>query len=257
MTDKRFPPDWNSDELLAELRSAIDGHDSPAESQTARLDYRRAERTGAPEIIYAENKSPDRVAELSGQLLERNGSVLVSRASDDAIRAIAEAHGNHILDQPHGADMVRIRLKDYDIGHVSGNVAIFTAGTSDVPRADEVRLVAEEMGTTARIWADIGVAGLHRLISPFREAIDWNASVIVVVAGMDGALPSVISGLSPVPVIGLPVSVGYGYGGGGEGALMAMLQTCAPGLTVVNIDNSVGAGIAAARIARQTHSSGE
>ena len=252
VTDKRTPADWSSQQLLAELRSALDGHTAQTDTESARLDYGRAQRTGAPEIIYAANKSPDQVAELAGRLLERNGSVLVSRASDDAINAIAQVHGSHILDQPAGADMIRIRLQDYEPESSYGHVAVFTAGTSDVPRAEEVRLVAEEMGTSTRIWSDIGVAGLHRLIQPFREAIDWNTSVIVVVAGMDGALPSVISGLSPVPVIGLPVSVGYGYGGGGEGALMAMLQTCAPGLTVVNIDNSVGAGIAAARIARQS-----
>ena len=252
MTSRRSPADWDSQELLSELRAAIDGEAGNGDGESARLDYRRAERTGAPEIIFAENKTPDRVVELAGRLLERNGSVLISRASGDAIRAITEIYGNQILDQPVGADMVRIQHQDFHPAPSYGNVAVFTAGTSDVPRAEEVRLVVEEMGATSRIWADIGVAGLHRLIQPFREAIDWNASVIVVVAGMDGALPSVISGLSPVPVIGLPVSVGYGYGGGGEGALMAMLQTCAPGLTVVNIDNSVGAGIAAARIARQT-----
>jgi pyridinium-3,5-biscarboxylic acid mononucleotide synthase len=252
MTDQPMPDDRDSDHLLAELRAAIEGRLSNPNPGDARLDYQRASRTGAPEIIYAEHKSAEQVVDYAGRLLERNGSVLVSRASAEALASIQAVFGDLYLEHPQRAGMVRIRKPEFEPVSLAGNVAIFTAGTSDVPRAEEVRLVIEEMGATSRLWADMGVAGIHRLIQPFREAIEWPAAAIVVVAGMDGALPSVIAGLAPIPVIGLPVSVGYGYGGQGEGALMAMLQTCAPGLTVVNIDNSVGAGIAAARIARQS-----
>ncbi|MEX2425445.1 MAG: nickel pincer cofactor biosynthesis protein LarB, partial [Thermomicrobiaceae bacterium] len=216
------------------------------------LDYRRQSRTGTPEIILAEHKSDAQVIDLVHKMLDRNGTVLVSRASRSLLDAIANDFRESVVEHPEGSSMVRVATTDRPARVVQARIAVFTAGTSDLPRAQEVRLVAEEMGVQVQIWADVGVAGLHRIINPFRQAIDWGVSTIVVVAGMDGALPSVVAGLSSVPVIGLPVSVGYGFGGGGEAALMAMLQTCAPGLTVVNIDNSVGAGIAAARIALQS-----
>jgi NCAIR mutase (PurE)-related protein len=128
-------------------------------------------------------------------------------------------------------------------------VAVICAGTSDVPIAREAALVAREMGAEVREVADVGVAGLHRLIEPLTAVMAWEPHALVVAAGMDGALPSVIAGLVSIPVIGVPVSVGYGYGGDGTAALMSMLQSCAPGLAVVNIDNGVGAGSMAALIA--------
>jgi pyridinium-3,5-biscarboxylic acid mononucleotide synthase len=243
---------FTSSELLSEIRQALDADISDSASGDTQLDFQRKARIGTPEIIFAENKSTEQLLRITRSMIDRTGSVLLSRVSDDAFRELHTAFDSFAIEHPAGSSMVRIANDATRHRGLAGNVAIFTAGTSDLPRAEEVRLVATEMGVNARIWADIGVAGLHRMVRPFREAIDWGTSVFVVVAGMDGALPSVIAGLSPVPVIGLPVSVGYGYGGQGEGALMAMLQTCAPGLTVVNIDNSVGAGISAARIARQT-----
>jgi pyridinium-3,5-biscarboxylic acid mononucleotide synthase len=243
-------PVHSSEELLRELRLALDKQSCPKDDGFARLDFQRRRRMGVPEIILAEHKSPDQVVQLAQLMLDQNGSVLVSRASDELIFRIKTEFAQRVVEHPEQSSMVRVATADRPDASHSGNVAIFTAGTSDLPRAQEVRLVVEEMGISARVWSDLGVAGLHRFVGPFREAIDWGASCLVVLAGMDGALPSVIAGLSPVPVIGLPTSVGYGYGGQGEGALMAMLQTCAPGLTVVNIDNSVGAGIAAAKIAR-------
>jgi pyridinium-3,5-biscarboxylic acid mononucleotide synthase len=252
--DEPRPEKLSGDEILADLRAALDGNSGESENPGTRLDVRRFQRVGAPEIILAEHKSSDQILKLVEQMLEANGSVLISRINGEKINALIRTFGNDLIEHPDGSTMVRIVRNAVGPGNENLQVArsaIFTAGTSDLPRAHEVRLVCEEMSVDCRIWSDVGVAGIHRLIQPFREAVDWDASAIVVVAGMDGALPSVISGLSPVPVIGLPVSVGYGYGGRGEGALMAMLQTCAPGLTVVNIDNSVGAGIAAARIALQ------
>ena len=135
-----------------------------------------------------------------------------------------------------------------------GHVGILSAGSSDVPVALEAALIAEEMGATVfRAW-DVGVAGLHRLVEPLEAFATAGVDVIIVAAGMDGALPSVVSGLVPVPVIGLPTSVGYGFGGGGVGAMTTMLQSCAPGLTVVNIDNGIGAGATAALIANRAAS---
>jgi NCAIR mutase (PurE)-related protein len=128
---------------------------------------------------------------------------------------------------------------------------VLTAGTSDVPIAEEAAVVAHEMGCAVSTTYDVGVAGLHRLFKPLQKLMDDDTDVIIVAAGMDGALPSVVAGLVSVPVIGLPTSVGYGMGGKGVAALLTMLQTCAPGLTVVNIDNGVGAGATAALTANR------
>jgi pyridinium-3,5-biscarboxylic acid mononucleotide synthase len=246
---------WTGDDLLDDLRRAIDG-DLPSSNHTdAQLDTGRHRRIGTPEIILAETKLPEQVVRLARDLVERSGRALVSRLTPPILDAIEDAFDPDQLEHPPGSRMVRIINSESSVESDSkstGRVAILTAGTSDVPHAREVELVVQEMGSSARVWTDMGVAGLHRLVEPFREAINWPADVFVVVAGMDGALPSVVSGLAPIPVIGLPVSVGYGHGGAGEAALLSMLQTCAPGLTVVNIDNTVGAGIAAARIARQS-----
>jgi NCAIR mutase (PurE)-related protein len=132
-----------------------------------------------------------------------------------------------------------------------GRIGVITAGTSDVPVAAEAALMAREMGVEVFEARDVGVAGLHRLVRPLELMADAGVDCIVVAAGMDGALPSVVAGLVAVPVIGLPTSVGYGHGGQGEGALTSMLQTCAPGLVVVNIDNGIGAGATAALIANR------
>lgn len=253
MTDR---PQYSGDDLLEELKKALTGEGSARDSDIAHLDYGRAGRLGTPEIILAEHKSDDQVLELTGRMLERSRRVLISRVADSALERIQIDFRASVIEHPAGSRMVRVSHPDADPPVCRGRVGVFTGGTSDLPRAEEVRLVAEEMGCRVDIWPDVGVAGIHRVIQPFREAIDSGARALVVVAGMDGALPSVIAGLSPVPVIGLPTSIGYGYGGGGEAALLSMLQSCAPGLTVVNIDNSVGAGVAAARIATQGDVSG-
>ncbi|MEJ7839867.1 MAG: nickel pincer cofactor biosynthesis protein LarB, partial [Thermomicrobiales bacterium] len=135
-----------------------------------------------------------------------------------------------------------------------GRVGIICAGTSDRAVALEAQLIAEEMGCAVMLVIDVGVAGLHRLIAPLRAVMAWFPDALVIAAGMDGALPSVVAGLVDVPVIGLPVSTGYGLGGDGTAALYSMLQSCAPGLAVVNIDNGVGAGSTAALIANRAAS---
>jgi NCAIR mutase (PurE)-related protein len=137
---------------------------------------------------------------------------------------------------------------------IAGKVGLLTAGTSDVPVADEARMVIEACGLDSRLDADLGVAGLHRFVGPLAATLEWGADVIVVAAGMDGVLPGLVAGLIDVPVIGLPVSTGYGRGGAGEAALTTMLQSCSTGLVVVNIDNGVGAGAAAVLIASRAAS---
>ena len=149
------------------------------------------------------------------------------------------------------AHAVVIYRADYVRRGTGGHVGVISAGTSDIPVAEEAVLIAEEMGCRVTCIYDVGVAGLHRLIGPLHDLLANEVDAIVVAAGMDGALPSVVAGLVPVPVIGLPTSIGYGMGGKGIAALLSMLQTCAPGLSVVNIDNGIGAGITAALIANR------
>jgi NCAIR mutase (PurE)-related protein len=140
---------------------------------------------------------------------------------------------------------------DAQTPQTGGRIAVITAGSSDVPVASEAALIACEMGCEVRSTWDVGVAGIHRLVRPLEQMVTWDADVFIVAAGMDGILPAIVSGLVSQPVIGLPVSTGYGFGGQGVGAMTTMLQTCSPGLAVVNIDNGLGAGITAGRIANR------
>ena len=214
----------------------------------------RQARKGVPEVVYAAGKSPSVTLTAVRQLLTRNptGRVLVSRASGETVtclRSELEPEGASLL--VSSGTVVVMRADAAPLAETGGVVALLTAGASDAPVADEAAWVAREMGCRIVRADDVGVAGLHRLEAPLRALREQHADVVVVVAGMDGALPSVVAGLVDIPVIGLPTSVGYGLGGGGVAALLSMLQTCAPGLVVVNIDNGVGAGATAALIANR------
>lgn len=215
----------------------------------ARGDPARAERTGIPEIILAEHKSIEQCLTIAAALLEQEGRALLSRVSPDLLAALQERFGDQV-ETGSGGTTVMVQNSDATLPHTGGRVGVLTAGTSDIPVAEEAILVCRVLGCTVQTAYDVGVAGLHRLYAPLRTMIeDDPVDVLIVAAGMDGALPSVVAGLVKVPVIGLPTSVGYGMGGGGVAALLGMLQSCAPGLTVVNIDNGIGAGASAARIA--------
>ena len=144
-----------------------------------------------------------------------------------------------------------IRHKSFKSPSTGGRVGIITAGTSDLPVAQQAAVMASEMGCQVKMVSDVGVAGIHRLVEPLSQLLDSDVDVLIVAAGMDGALPSVVAGLVRLPVIGLPTSNGYGLGGRGQAALLSMLQTCSPGLVVVNIDNGIGAGASAALIANR------
>jgi pyridinium-3,5-biscarboxylic acid mononucleotide synthase len=220
------------------------------------VDPHRQARKGVPEVVYAAGKTPRMTLASVRDLLERNpsGRVLVSRAAPevvDLLRMDLEPTGATVLAALNGATVLVTRRAASLPIETGGVVGLLTAGASDAPAADEAAWVAREMGCRVVRADDVGVAGLHRLEAPLRMLRELGADVVIVAAGMDGALPSVVSGLVNVPVIGLPTSVGYGLGGGGVAALLAMLQTCAPGLAVVNIDNGVGAGATAALIANR------
>jgi NCAIR mutase (PurE)-related protein len=233
------------DEALAELRSLqleeLGGR--------ARLDLGRFLRRGIPEVVLAVGKTPSEVARLTVALAERQGQGLVSRMSDAHVAALREAAASAGMQVITYANSARVVRAGFVAQPVSGRVGLLTAGTSDVPVAEEARMVVEGCGLDARLEADLGVAGLHRFVGPLAATLEWGADVIVVAAGMDGVLPGLVCGLIDVPVVGLPVSTGYGRGGAGEAALTTMLQSCSTGLVVVNIDNGVGAGAAAVLVA--------
>jgi len=233
------------DEALAELRST----QLEALGGRAQLDLGRYMRRGVPEVVLAPGKAPAEAASLAVTLALRQGQGLISRMTAEhraALRAAAGAEGMSLVDYSSSARVLR---KGFAPEPVAGKVGLLTAGTSDVPAADEARMVVEACGQEARLAADLGVAGLHRFVGPLSAILEWGADVVIVAAGMDGVLPGLVAGLIDIPVIGLPVSTGYGHGGAGEAALGTMLQSCSTGLVVVNIDNGVGAGAAGALIA--------
>jgi NCAIR mutase (PurE)-related protein len=200
-------------------------------------------------VVMAIAKTPRDVARLTVALAQEQGQGLASRLTAEhwqELESQSASAGLEILRYGAAARVIRPGFQPQPRG---GRVGVLTAGTSDLITAEEARMVVEACGLEVRLEADLGVAGLHRLIGPLAEIMAWDPDVLVVAAGMDGVLPGLVAGLVEVPVIGLPVSVGYGAGGEGRGALLTMLQSCSTGLLVVNIDNGVGAGAAATLIA--------
>ncbi len=216
-----------------------------------RPDHGREQRKGAPEVVFGETKDAAQIVAMARALLASSGRVIISRIKPEAVGVVREAFTGYRVQVREAARAISIYGPDYQPRSTGGQVAVISAGTSDIPVAEEAALIAREMGCEVTCIYDVGVAGLHRLFGPLNELLSRGVDAIIVAAGMDGALPSVVAGLAPVPVIGLPTSVGYGMGGKGVAALLAMLQTCAPGLVVVNIDNGVGAGVTAALIANR------
>jgi NCAIR mutase (PurE)-related protein len=217
----------------------------------AKLDLGRFLRRGIPEVILAAGKTPADAARLAISMADQQGQGLISRMSAEhqaALRDSASAAGMPVISYASSARVLRPRFTPEK---VEGKVGILTAGTSDLPAAEEAKMVVEACGVEVRLDADLGVAGLHRFVGPLASTLEWGADVVIVAAGMDGVLPGLVAGLIDVPVIGLPVSTGYGRGGAGEAALTTMLQSCSTGLVVVNIDNGVGAGAAAVLIAQR------
>jgi NCAIR mutase (PurE)-related protein len=232
-----------SDEATARILQAL--RDAPYENlDFARVDHHRAIRQGLPEIVFGQGKSPAQIATIAERIVARGHMLLVTRtdsAAYEAVRAAVPAAVYH--------ERARIIASPADPPPAdAGTVLILSAGTSDLPVADEAAVCSEVMGNAVERLYDVGVAGLHRLLDQ-RPRLD-AASVIIVVAGMEGALPSVVGGLVRVPVIAVPTSIGYGAAFGGLAALLGMLNSCATGLAVMNIDNGVGAAALATKILR-------
>ncbi|SPE30024.1 conserved hypothetical protein [Candidatus Sulfotelmatomonas gaucii] len=208
----------------------------------AKVDHHRALRTGMPEVIFAESKTPAQVAAIFERMVKAGGNVLATRATREVYEAVrareprAEFH-----------EMARaITMAQTEAEAGKGMVGVVCAGTSDLPIAEEAAVTARLMGNTVDLVADVGVAGIHRLLAQ-QETLK-SARVLIVCAGMEGALPTVVGGLVNAPVIAVPTSVGYGASLGGVAALLGMLNTCAPNVCVVNIDNGFGAGCIASLI---------
>ncbi|MEK7247038.1 MAG: nickel pincer cofactor biosynthesis protein LarB [Chloroflexota bacterium] len=228
------------DEALARLR------DLPYEDiGYAALDHHRSLRTGYPEVVFGLGKTPEQIATIAERLAAQSDRLLVTRATVEAYRAVKE----RIPDAVYHADARAITL-DRSREAKRPGVVVCCAGTSDVSVAEEAAVTAELMGSAADRMYDVGVAGIHRLLDKTERL--RAAKVLVVVAGMEGALPSVVGGLVAAPVIAVPTSVGYGASFGGLTPLLAMLNSCAAGVAVVNIDNGFGAGYMAAVINRQS-----
>ncbi|MBS7643432.1 nickel pincer cofactor biosynthesis protein LarB [Candidatus Bathyarchaeota archaeon] len=218
----------------------------------AKLDVNREIRKGIPEIILAEGKTVNDLTKIALTALEKKGRVIISRANSRHIKVLKRTtpldSTIHINEK---AGVIVLKKRNFEPQKTGGKIGILTAGTSDIPVAEEAKTVAEEMGCEVVAAYDVGVAGIHRLFLPLKEMIEKNVDVIIAVAGREGALPSVVAGMVDVPVIGVPTSVSYGLGEKGVSALIAMLQACPLGLAVVNIDSGVAAGSIAALIANR------
>jgi hypothetical protein len=208
----------------------------------ARIDHHRELRMGFPEVIFGQGKTADQIVAIAGRILSRSPNLLITRTTEEAfqqVRRIAKEAEFHR--EARMITVIRDRAERAD-----GIIAIVSAGTSDLPVAEEAAITAESMGNRVMRIYDVGVAGIHRLLDA-RQALR-SARAIVVVAGMEGALPSVVGGLVAAPVIAVPTSIGYGASLGGLAALLGMLNSCAPNVAVVNIDNGFGAGFIASLI---------
>lgn len=217
------------------------------------LDVNRRERSGVPEVVLGESKTTEYLVEIVGVMVEKNEVVLLTRMNQVKTEALKKAHPKFVHEITGSGDhlTVLIHSKKWSYPPSCGKIAIMTAGTSDIPYANEAEAIARLMGVEVLTFFDVGIAGIHRLIEPVKRVIDEEVEAVVVFAGMEGALPTVIASLVDIPVIGVPVPTGYGFGGKGETALASMLQSCAPGLAVVNIGNGLGGGSVASLIAKR------
>ncbi len=208
----------------------------------AQVDTHRALRKGFPEVIFGAGKTPAQVVKIAAKLMEREQRILITRITDEHARLLRRKFKHAV---PHDAARC-MTIEKKPARKRPGTIAVVCAGTSDLPVAEECAVTAEIMGNLVERVHDVGVAGLHRLFA--KLDVIQSANVVVVVAGMEGALPSVVAGLVSKPVIAVPTSVGYGANFGGLAALLGMLNSCGSGVTVVNIDNGFGAGYAASQI---------
>lgn len=222
--------------------------------ELAKLDIFRKTRTGMPEVIFAQGKDPRMVIDIISGFLKNKKFAIVSRYNEMQKTLILENFDNnkeYAIDINDLGKVIIIKESSYSFANKGGIVGIITAGSSDIPVAVEAEAIAKAMGCKVLSSYDVGIAGIHRIFTPLSKMIKNGVHVIIVCAGMEGTLPGVVAALVDVPIIGVPISSGYGMGEKGKGALITMLQSCSPGLLVVNIDNGFGAGASAAIIANK------
>jgi len=217
----------------------------------AKIDINRKMRKGIPEVIFAEKKQLLEIKKIITSVLKKSDSVLVSRIQKKDYSKVIDFSKKNNFKIKKGKNTTTVLIFRKTIKKSGAKIGIITAGTSDIGVAEEAKLMCESMNCECITSYDIGIAGLHRTFPILKEFVKAEVDVIIVAAGMEGALASVVSSMVNVPVIGVPTSVGYGYGEKGIAALASMLQSCALGLSVVNIDNGIGAGAVAAKIANQ------
>lgn len=234
VADGSLPVDRALESLALEPTESLD---------FASIDHHRALRQGFPEVVYGAGKTPEQIVAIAGSIARHGDGVLVTRLAAEAVRSLTEAMPGIEHNPVARTAFLRATVPPTP---AKESVLIVTAGTSDLPVAEEAAVTADALGCRADRLADVGVAGIHRLLA--RRGMLDQAGVIIVVAGMDGALASVVGGLVRVPVVAVPTSVGYGAAFHGLAPLLTMLNSCAAGVTVVNIDNGFGAAVAAARI---------
>jgi NCAIR mutase (PurE)-related protein len=240
---------------LSEAERQISIHAIEKIDDIAQLDVgREIRRGGMPEIVFAENKEYRDIIRIALAIVRRNHQAVVSRIRKNELAKVVYALRRKGLNIETGRNCTTVLAseKSYAYKLTDAKIGIMSAGTSDIGIAEEARIAAKAMGCEAITGYDVGIAGMHRLLLSLKEMMEQDIGAIVVVAGMEGALASVVASIVDVPVVGVPTSIGYGFGANGLAALASMLQSCTLGLSVVNIDNGIGAGAYAALIARRT-----
>jgi NCAIR mutase (PurE)-related protein len=240
---------------LSEVKKEISIHAIEKIGDIAKLDVgREMRRGGMPEIIFSESKEYRDIIKIASAIVRRNRQVVVSRIKKNELSRVAGALRRKGLNVEIGRNSTTLFAseKSFTCKMTGAKIGIMSAGTSDVGVAEEARIVSKAMGCEAITSYDVGIAGMHRLFPALKEMFKQEIGAIVVVAGMEGALASIVASMVDIPVVGVPTSIGYGFGANGVGALASMLQSCTLGLAVVNIDNGIGAGAYAASIAKRT-----
>jgi pyridinium-3,5-biscarboxylic acid mononucleotide synthase len=240
MLERHSTGDLDTDALVAKL-----AHMPYANLGFARVDHHREVRTGFPEVVFGQGKTPEQAGDIAGEILSHGDRLLITRATPEMQDAVVEVAADAVFEPVSRTISVDRRNEP----ELTGKVSVVSAGTADLPVAMEAVVTARMMDRNVQSHFDVGVAGLHRLLDQLETL--RRADAIVAVAGMDGVLPSVLAGLVSTPVIAVPTSVGYGASFDGVGPLLTMLNACAPGVAVVNIDNGFGAGYMAAEIAKK------
>lgn len=239
---------------VAKAHELLSLHSIEKVENYANLDVGRRFRRGVPEVVFGENKSYEELKKIIPASLKKFDNVVVSRIKTTDYKKLIGFLRKNGLKVKTGQKTTTIIVykKNPRSSMTSAKVGILTGGTSDIGVAEDAKLICESMGCACMCKYDVGIAGIHRVFPALKDMIENNVQAMIVVAGMEGALPSVVCSLVDIPVIGVPTSVGYGYGEKGVAALASMLQSCTLGLSVVNIDNGIGAGGIAASIARRT-----